>query len=555
MRIDLQPEDGENCRNIASALSFAQQQSNKHTTICLNGGVYRISRDEAIEVPYHISNTTSEEEDADVTKHIAVLLKGIDDITIDGVGAKLLLNGEMTCFVIDSCRNISLKNLCIDNEAPTQVEFTVLEDGVDYMVVQVHPTSHYRIENEVLSWYGKGWEFSTGIAQMFDAETNTTWRSWSPTQDLLSAKETSPGIICMEYKEKPEVKPGITFQLRDSYRDEVCGFINRSQNIEMQNLSLYFLGNFGIVGQYSENITVGNCSFAPEKASGRTNAGYADFLQISGCKGLVNIHDSQFTGAHDDPINIHGTHLKIVEQPSDTTLKVRFMHPQTYGFAAFATGDTIEIVDAHSLNPIMSNRVTATAMISPREILLSLATPITQDLLQEEFVVENITWTPRVKISNNTFSRIPTRGILITTRREAIIENNKFYNIPMPSILIADDALSWYESGAVHNLVIRNNHFYNCAYPIIAIAPENKKVLSPVHGNIHICDNVFESGNSDNSQSVIVKARSTENLSIFGNTIIVAPSHKSDVKNCDSLFSTEHCTWVSIDDNHINSMQ
>ena len=53
----------------------------------------------------------------------------------------------------------------------------------------------------------------------------------------------------------------------------------------------------------------------PEAGSGRTCAGFADFVQMSGCKGRILIENSYFSGAQDDPINIHGTHLAVKERP------------------------------------------------------------------------------------------------------------------------------------------------------------------------------------------------------------------------------------------------
>ena len=62
-----------------------------------------------------------------------------------------------------------------------------------------------------------------------------------------------------------------------------------------------------MVGQHSENITMEDVDFEAPKESGRTTAGYADFVQMSGCKGAININNCTFAGPHDDPINIHGT--------------------------------------------------------------------------------------------------------------------------------------------------------------------------------------------------------------------------------------------------------
>lgn len=75
----------------------------------------------------------------------------------------------------------------------------------------------------------------------------------------------------------------------------------------MTSLDIQFLHGFGMVGQHSENITMEDVDFEAPKESGRTTAGYADFVQMSGCKGAININNCTFAGPHDDPINIHGT--------------------------------------------------------------------------------------------------------------------------------------------------------------------------------------------------------------------------------------------------------
>lgn len=157
-----------------------------------------------------------------------------------------------------------------------------------------------------------------------------------------------------------------------------------------------------------------------------------------------------------DPINIHGTHLKVIGFVSDRELVVRYMHSQTFGFQQFHTGDEIDFVDSHTLIPVASFRVKDAVMKSDREILLTLDKPVPANVRQiKEMVVENVTYTPEVVIRNNYFSRVPTRGILVTTRRKVLIENNVFFRMKNHGIHIADDARSWYESGMVRRNLIQ----------------------------------------------------------------------------------------------------
>lgn len=497
-------------------------------TLKLDLGVWNIPREEAIVRKYYVSNTTSESENPDPSKHIALLLRGLRNVTIDGSGSTIMLDGEMSAFIIDSCQNITLRNLTIDNAHPTQTEMTVEADGKDYMICRTHATSQYRIKNGKVEWYGRGWAFTNGIAQWYDPVRDVTWRDWSPTDNVVEAREMEPGKLYIKYNKKPEVPVGTVFQMRDAIRREVCGLIWQSKNVRLENVRIYYLSNFGVVGQVSENISIHRCWFAPEEGSGRTNAGFADFVQMSGCRGLIDITDTKFAGAHDDPINVHGTHLQIVRATSANTLLLRYMHHQTFGFQSFHSGDDIEIVNPETLLAEGTYKVKSARMVSPREIEITLNKPVSADLLKNGArVVENITWTPRVHIARCHFSRIPTRGILITTRQPSVIEDNYFYGMQMSAILVADDARSWFESGPVHNLVIRNNVFNRCLGTIIWINPENRKKEGAVHRNITIENNVFTLNSKDDKPVVF---HSVDNLKI-NNNLVISPDGKTTVLN------------------------
>lgn len=544
--IEISPEQGKDNENLMLALEKAAGYKGKPVTVRLSPGIYELDRSKSTQVLYHISNTTSESEDPDPTKHIGLYLHSLKNITIDGCGSTLQMNGEMTSFVLDRCEGIILKNLNIDYKHPTQTEVEVLEEGKDYLIVQVHPTSQYRIVDEQLEWYGDGWSFKNGIAQSYDRASNMTWRSWSPMENLIRAVELRPNVLYLQYKEKTQVGLHIVFQMRDSFRDEVSGFVNRSKNVQLENLNFYYLGNFGVVCQYSENVTFDRCNFAPRPDSGRTNAGFADFIQVSGCRGMIDIRNSRFSGAHDDPINIHGTHLRVTEFLSPNRLKVRFMHDQTFGFEAFFKGDDIELVDPLSLLAVEKAKVKEAKLVTPREMELTLSGPLSPEVIQrKDLVVENVLWTPEVRITNNYFERIPTRGILITTRRKSLIEGNTFYGMQMSGILVADDGLSWYESGPVHDLTIRRNTFFNCGEPVINIDPENREYKGAVHKNITIEENYFYM--RKNSSSVI-RAKAVDGLVIRHNLIYTSDAEKN--KESDFI-QTRDCNEVSVEKNRI----
>ena len=499
--IEVKPSAGDATGRFAAAVERASRENGAHVEIRLTAGAtYHISRAKSHSALYHISNTTSADENPDPVKHIGLLLKNLRNVTFNGMGATIVTHGEMTPWVVDSCENVTLKNFTVTAADPSVPEITVTEVGDSSLTVSVHPFSHYRIDNDgKLFWMGEGWEFTGGIAQQYSPKTLTTWRTDEPLARAVSIEETAPATLKLVYHcgERPDTESGNVYQMRHSFRTEVAGFVNCSSDVRLDSLTLRFMGNFGIVAQNSRNLAYRSLTCAPDPDSGRTCCGFADFLQISGCGGMISVTDSYFAGAHDDPINVHGTHMKVCDVAGNR-LKVRFMHGQTFGFEAFSAGDSIELVNADNLRAFASARLVGARMDGDYEMTLVTDREFTPEEIAVccDAVVENISWCPDVTIARNYFTLTPTRGILITTRGKSVIEDNTFFRIPMPAILVADDARSWYESGPVRDLTIRHNRFIGCAAPVISVSPEihgeRPSEEMPVHSGISVMSNSFE---------------------------------------------------------------
>lgn len=287
---------------------------------------------------------------------------------------------------------------------------------------------------------------------------------------------------------------------------------------------------------------------SPRLETGRTVTGFADFIHMSSCRGKITVADSRFAGSHDDVVNVHGTYLRIVEQLSANRVKVRFMHPQTYGFMAFHPGDEIEFVRSGSLTTYAANEVIEVTRLNPRELILTLAQSIPEGIGSHD-VIENVTWTPEVEVVNNHLARVPTRGILVTTRRKVEIKGNVFDRMQMSAILVALDAESWYESGKVEDVTIAENHFIECGgieHPVIFISPENTEVdeSTPVHQGIVIMNNRFETG-----ETLVLSAKSTRGLVFSANEIVMGGEGTNCLSSVADAIRLTACSEVDIQDN------
>lgn len=378
------------------------------------------------------------------------------------------------------------------------------------------------------------------------------YTSWKPFAESI-AIEISPFKIRFSGDfSGANFSEGDILTIRDPYRDEVGVFNNRSHNVTFENLNFYYIHGLGIVSQLSENIGIKKVSVAPHPGSGKVIAAFADCFHFSGCYGSIRIEDCLTSGSHDDPVNVHGTYLRITGSDSDKVV-VRFMHHQTWGFNAFDQGDSIEFVNHQTLIPFATALVKSSKMISKKEIELHLDRHVPLQI-QEGDCVGNRSKNPSVVIKNNRFEHTNTRGLLITTLGKVLIEGNTFYRTGMHAILIADDCNSWFESGRVQDVLIRNNVFEDCGYNqapdnyIIAIAPENRMLAQGyyVHRNVRIVNNVF------NVYDVpLLKARSTGGL-VFSNNVINQTHFLQPGTNKISVQLTA-CENVSIQKNKFNT--
>lgn len=470
-------------------------------------GSYDFHPDHAFRSTYQISNTNA---DPDGLKAVGILLAGAKHFRLSGPGASVVYRGKMIEVCIDGCEHVSISGLSFDYHRPIVSEFRVVAAGDDHADLAIHKDSLYTLKEGAITWQGEGWSETTGLAQELNPTTGELHRRRDPLL-RLKLEETKPSYI--RARGKHDMKPGHIYQIRNPNRDCAGVFTRRSRDITWKHVTFRFIHGMGLVNQFSENLTFDSVVIEPDPASGRTTAAWADCIQVSGCKGKLLVKDCVFSGAHDDAINIHGTHLRVVERLPGRQIKVRFIHRQTFGFMAFNSGDEIEFVHSDTLATYGANRVIEARMIDPLELLFTLEKPV-PDEFRENDVIENVTWTPEVEIRGCRVSHIPTRGFLITTRRKVLVEDNEFLATHMSAILIENDAEGWFESGCVRDMTIRRKRFVRCGEPVVNINPRNSAPNDSVHQNIRIQDNEFILRGA-----TAIKARSTTGLRVTGNRI------------------------------------
>ncbi len=532
-------------------------QNKRSTVLFFPKGRYDFWPQYATEKLYYESNT-----DFIPLRTCAILFEELKNITIDCGGADFIFHGRMQPFTINQCENIILKNVNIDWDIPLTAQAEVMEVAQDYIDIAINVLeSPYNIENGKLVFIGEGWKsrlWGWGVME-FDKQTKLIVPQTGDASclgddyDNYTATDIRYGLVRLHYNFKRKPAAGNYLVLRHSARDHAGAFIAGSKNIRIENLNMFHTPGLGILSQYSENLSFTKVNFVPNPAKNRFFGGHDDGLHFSNCRGDIKVDSCRFLALMDDPINVHGTSVRIIERLSNKKLLCKFMHPQSIGFTWARPGERIGFIENESMNTIANG--VANAWVARDSVLFEISF---KDNIPEQikpgYALENISWTPNLTVKNSFFGSNRARGILVSTPGKVLIENNIFESSGT-AILISGDANEWYESGAVKDVSILNNSFnspclssmYQFCEAIISIYPIIPKpdIDKPFHRNIKIENNKFSPFDYP-----VLYAKSVSGLYFNNNTITRSYLYKPFHAN-RNMIKLEACKKIQISGNKL----
>jgi hypothetical protein len=320
--------------------------------------------------------------------------------------------------------------------------------------------------------------------------------------------------------------------------------------VTIENVDLFHSAGLGLLAQFTENLTVRGFRAVPSPAR-RVLSGHDDGVHVSNCRGHVLIERSRFHGLMDDPVNVHGTSVRIVGRPAPDRLLCRFMHEQSTGMTWGRPGDKVGFIEHRSMRTVGEGTVTGFEARDRDTFEVRLEAPVPDGIVVGD-ALENLTWSPDVTIRDNAFESNRARGVLVSTPGRVLIERNRF-DSSGSAILIAGDANYWYESGAVRDVTIRGNVFgpaclsspYLFGEGIVSILPEipDPDPAFPFHRNVRIEDNEFHP-----SDTPVLYAKSVDGLSFSGNRL-ARSQHHQPVHARKATLTFEACRRVRVDGN------
>lgn len=464
-------------------------------------------------------------------KRIAFPIIGKKNLTIDGGGATFIFHGEIVPFILDGSENVTIKNCSIDWKRPFYSQGEIVRVDDDGIEVKMDRDKYpYHLEGETILFDGEGWSstFHEGVFEMDVKTGGPAWRSGDSLGQYIAPKDfcitqVDENTIRFNNRFVRKAVVGNILLMRHYQRHCPGIYLFHAKDTCIENVNLYHCGAMGVLGQFADGVHLKNLTVQPTPGSGRFFSVTVDATHFCNCRGMIRIEDCRFENQMDDPINVHGIFSRIKERVDEHSVLAELVHPDQYGVEIGLPGDRINLVRSDTLLPYATLEIERTELLDSQFVRVVFKEKL-PDELRERDALENMDWMPDLHVSGCFSHNNRARGYLISTPGKVLIEDN-YIASSGAALKICGDAYYWFESGAVHDMVVRNNTFGDSCYgncpewgrAIIDIDPELEDPwanLECYHRNIRIEGNTFKT-----FDSAILYARSVEGL-VFKDNVI-----------------------------------
>ena len=511
-------DDGYNIYRLLSDL-----KGKKDVRIVFDKDTYEISPDYCFERAIHISN-----HGWNGYKRIIALLEEMESVELDFSGSIILTHDVITPFAIINSKNITIKNVTLENTNICFMQTRVLSHGDGYIELekmQGADSFFMRHGRELAMTYDESMFIvvnnievnpTTGTLEPGTSDHTMKEFLWNMRfEDIGNGKLRLHGI-----KRYPPVGNILIFSVE---RRLGCGFFcEDSENVRLENVTVHSCHGMGILAQTCHNITLDG--FNTLRHGDQYYTANADATHFVNCTGLVKVENCTFEGQLDDALNIHGMYIRI-EKIGEGEIFVREVHSQAKGIRVIRAGDKVQILHPKTLIPYTEKTVKEAEYINKDSIRIVFEEG-NDGIRSTGDVLESLNRVADLIFRNNVVRHNRARGMLIATKGDVLIENN-YFNTSGCAILFQSDGVFWFESGGVYNVHIKGNVFDACRYSpwgnaIIDCPPRPEEEENKYfHKKIAVTDNRFIMINDS-----VALFNNAEEIVFEGNTV-----------ECDETFS------------------
>lgn len=442
--------------NIKNALAYCKE--NGEDVLKFDMGTYRVNGNSVETRTLSISNHSHGD------RKVCFMLEDFNDFTIDFGGSEIILEDLMIAAVLNSCKNVTLKNFSVYNCVTLSGEGTILdvdENGFSFEITDGSPvfTDGKRLYagtpdglNNPLIGINE-WDKETthlvpyqsdlGLGDFtFTALNDNTFRADAIENRMSKYVVTKGNRFCLQHMNRIS-----------------CGLmINNSCDTKIFDYTIHNTVGMGVIAQNSENIEIARMRVTPKNNACHTlNADATHFVH---CKGLIHVHDCLFERQLDDALNVHGIYLRITEKRENSVI-LSFMHRETVNIDVVKKGSVLMTCDPESLIPKKAYRVKDVKKIDLKQLEVFFEDDISDIKVGDN--MDEVGDTCEVIFENNICRYNRARAVLLASAGKTVLRGNHFESSGR-TILFEADGSFWFESCGTKDVLITDNTFYNCNY-------------------------------------------------------------------------------------------
>ena len=516
--------------NNSLAMSQAVKQMNDGDTLCLGGGIIELDNSFATPEFFYLPRYSNDK------KYYAVNIKYKKNITVDGQGATLHFDGNVSAFGLEECEKVTLKNFNIDYKTPCLIQGKIIDADdwhidVDFESQGIEISYDDRLRT--LRFRAKGGEEYFTSDSFLLNEFDPVLKKPAPSSPdyFLCVNNPHPVYgfmsVCVDTEVLGEGKMRFTFKtkpVKHTVGNCIIGTIHerrnnnihlfKCKNVMLENINMYTSLSFGIINLCGENMTVRNVNSVIKPDSNRLLGVVADMFHCVNTKGKIDIRDCRVENLMDDCLNIHSLLSVVKSQIDKNMLLLHFTYLAKKAINLYGKGEKIAVLHPESFEKVRELTVKNSEYAGDYHLTVSFEEDVTD--IPEGYILESEDAKPSVYVAGCSVGNNRGRGFLVHCGGKTVVENNVLYNTGV-GIDVNGACKAYLEGSAVTDLTVRNNDFTNCSYTkqnyVIRINPVHlTDIKSPYHHNIKIYDNTFR---KDTKKLLFMRA--SENIEIYGN--------------------------------------
>ena len=438
------------------------------------------------------------------TMRIAFFIKDKENIVLDFCGATLYLHGIMQPFLLDNCKNITIKNCVIEYDRSFVSEAEVIESTDTYLKVKMFKQFPYRVDDGNLIFTSDTWEnnqLDKGpvFFQFFTPDTHKAAGlrlaivgknpqldeslPWA-NQTLKLVAKAEGDYLVFAGNNLPIFRIGLVLAIAHSDRKYSGMMLINCENIYLENDRVLNGPGMGLLPIYTKNLYIDGFKLCHDEKSPGIIANEADGIHAVACSGDFVLRNCILEGMIDDALNIHSNFYKVLEC-KENVITALCAGAVSVEFKIFGEGDTIAIYQGSTLLKQAEYIIKDIRRLEGKKVEIVVDRPLLTH--REGDVLENLSAQAKVAISNCRFGKANTH-LRFQTRGGILIENCE---TELPFWLTGDMSY-WFESSPVDNLIIRNTKFMTNEATIYCNPEFMPTEAAPYyHGNIAVEDCTF----------------------------------------------------------------